>query len=60
MIFREDDARIHSEESPQNRAVLCHLVLTILKKDAQKGSLGNKGYHVTLGDSFLLHLLGRV
>jgi predicted transposase YbfD/YdcC len=60
VIFREDDARIRRDNSPQNMAVLRHLALNMIKRDTSKGSLRQKRYRAALDDSFLLKLLTQV
>ena len=60
VIFREDDARIRRDNSPQNMAVLRHMALNIIKRDSSKGSLRQKRYQAALDDSFLLKLLSQV
>lgn len=57
VTFREDISRIRTGNSPQNMAVLRHLALNILKKDASKGSLRNKRYKAALNTTFLEQLL---
>jgi predicted transposase YbfD/YdcC len=60
VVFREDDSRIHKENSSQNMAVLRHIALNILKQDPSKGSLKQKRYRATLDDTFLLQLLVQI
>ena len=60
VTFREDDARIRTDNSPQNFAVLRHIALNILKQDTSKGSLKQKRYRAALDDSFLLKLLTQI
>jgi len=60
VTFREDEARIRKDNSPQNFAVLRHIALNILKQDASKGSLKQKRYRAALDDSFLLQLLTQI
>ncbi len=57
VTFREDESRIRKDNSPQNFAVLRHIALNILKRDASKGSLRQKRYRAALDDTFLLQLL---
>jgi predicted transposase YbfD/YdcC len=57
VTFREDEARIRKENSPQNFAVLRHMALNILKQDASKGRLKQKRYRAALDDAFLFQLL---
>lgn len=60
VTFREDEARIRKENSPQNFAVLRHIALNILKHDASKGSLKQKRYRAALDDEFLFQLLSQI
>jgi predicted transposase YbfD/YdcC len=60
VIFREDEARIRRNNSPQNMALLRHLALNIIKQDASPGSLRQKRYRATLDDAFLSKLLTQV
>lgn len=60
VTFREDEARIRKENSPQNFAVLRHIALNILKQDGSKGSLKQKRYRAALDDEFLLQLLTQI
>ncbi len=60
VIFREDEARIRKENSPQNFAVLRHIALNILKQDASKGSLKQKRYRAALDEAFLFQLLSQI
>lgn len=57
VTFREDDARIRKNNSPQNFAVLRQIALNILKQDPSGLSLRQKRYRAALDDSFLLKLL---
>jgi len=60
MIFREDESRIRSGNSPQNFAVLRHFAINVLKKDTSKGSMKQKRFKAALDDTFLLRLLEQV
>jgi predicted transposase YbfD/YdcC len=60
VVFREDDSRIRTGNSPQNMAVLRSIALNILKQDPSKGSLKQKRYRAALDDTFLLRLLTQV
>lgn len=60
VTFREDEARIRKDNSPQNFGVLRHIALNILKQDASKLSLKQKRYRAALDDSFLLRLLTQI
>lgn len=60
VTFREDDSRIRSGDSPQNRAVFRHLALNILKQDPSRMSLKQKRFRAGLDNSFLLQLLTRI
>jgi predicted transposase YbfD/YdcC len=60
VTFREDEARVRKENSPQNFAVLRHIALNILKQDASKGSLKQKRYRAALDDTFLFQLLAQI
>jgi predicted transposase YbfD/YdcC len=60
VTFREDEARIRKDNSPQNFAVLRHVALNILKQDASKGSLKQKRYRAALDDAFLFQLLTQI
>ncbi len=60
VIFREDDSRIRTGNSPQNMAVLRGIALNILKQEPSKASLKQKRYRAALDDTFLLHLLTRL
>ena len=60
VTFREDEARIRKDNSPQNFAVLRHIALNILKQDASKGSLKQKRYRAALDDAFLFQLLTQI
>jgi predicted transposase YbfD/YdcC len=60
VTFREDEARMRKDNSPQNFAVLRHLALNILKQDTSKGSLKQKRYRAALNEEFLLQLLSQI
>lgn len=60
VTFREDEARIRKDNSPQNFAMLRHIALNILKQDLSKDSLKQKRYRAALDDTFLLQLLSQI
>ena len=60
VVFREDQARIRKQNSPQNMALLRKIALNILKQDPSKSSLKQKRYRAALDDTFLLQLLAHV
>jgi predicted transposase YbfD/YdcC len=60
VVFREDESRIHKQNSSQNMAVLRNIALNILKQDPSKGSLKQKRYRAALDDTFLLQLLVQI
>ncbi len=60
VTFREDEARVRKENSPQNFAVLRHMALNILKQDPSKGSLKQKRYRAALDDAFLFQLFAQI
>lgn len=60
VTFREDEARIRKENSPQNFAVLRHIALNVLKQDASTGSLKQKRYRAALDEAFLFQLLSQI
>lgn len=60
VVFREDDSRIRAGNAPENMAVLRHISLNILKKDASQGSLRTKRYRAALDTAFLETLLAQV
>lgn len=60
VTFADDDSRIRIGNGPPNMAVLCHLALNILKRDASKGSVKHKRLRAGLDDAFLLRLLSQI
>ena len=60
VTFREGEARIRKDNSPQNLAVLRHIALNILKQDTSKGSLKQKRYSAALDDAFLFQLFAQI
>jgi predicted transposase YbfD/YdcC len=57
MTFHEDYSRIRKDHSPENMAVVRHLVLDILKQFPEKISLARKRRRCSYDDAFLANVL---
>ena len=57
VTFREDHSRIRKDHSPENMAVVRHLVLDILKLYPEKISLARKRRRCSYDDAFLANVL---
>jgi len=59
--FREDDSRIRAESSPENLAIIRHIVLNILKKDTtKKASVKRKRILAALDDNYREQLVRNI
>lgn len=58
VTFREDESRIRTEASPENFAIIRHIALNLLKKDASiKASVKRKRLMAALNDEFRERLI---
>jgi predicted transposase YbfD/YdcC len=60
VILNEDNARNRIGHGPQNLAVLRHMALNLVRKEASKGSLRKKLRRAAWSDDFLLKVLAQV
>jgi predicted transposase YbfD/YdcC len=58
--MNEDQARNRLDYGPENRAVLRHVALNLLRKEPSKGSLPKKLRRAALSEAFLLKVLAQV
>jgi predicted transposase YbfD/YdcC len=57
VTFHEDASRIRTGDGAQNFAVLRHIALNLLRREASAGSIATKRFRAALDDSFLLQVL---
>ena len=57
VTFGEDGSRIRSGDAPQNFAVLRHIALNLLRREASAGSIATKRFRAALDDSYLVQVL---
>jgi predicted transposase YbfD/YdcC len=57
VTFGEDGSRIRSGDAPQNFAVLRHIALNLLRREASTGSIATKRLRAALDDSYLVPVL---
>jgi predicted transposase YbfD/YdcC len=57
VTFHEDASRVRKGEGAQNVAVLRHIALNLLRREASRGSLRTKRFRAALDDAFLLQVL---
>ena len=55
--FREDESRIRTGSAPENRAVLRHIALNLLRKDTTKLGIKNKRLKAGWSTDYFTHLL---
>ncbi len=59
VVMNEDQARNRADNGPHNLAVLRHMALNVMQKDATKGSLRGKFKRAGWNDAYLTSLLAR-
>jgi predicted transposase YbfD/YdcC len=59
VVLNEDQARSRLDNSPYNLAILRHMALNVMQRDASKGSLRSKFNLAGWKDEFLAELLAR-
>lgn len=57
VTFHEDASRIRTGDAAQNFAVLRHIALNLLRREASAGSIATKRFRAALNDSYLLQVL---
>jgi predicted transposase YbfD/YdcC len=57
VTFHEDASRIRTGDGAQNFALLRHIALNLLRREASAGSIATKRFRAALDDSFLLQVL---
>lgn len=58
VVFREDESRVRSENSPENFAILRHIALNLLRREkSSKRSLKNKRFKCALSTQYLEKVL---
>ena len=57
VTFGEDASRVRSGNAPQNLAVVRHLALNMLRREASKGSIATKRFRAALDEHYLLKVL---
>ena len=57
VTFGEDGSRIRSGDAPQNFAVLRHIALNLLRREASAGSIATKRFRAALDETYLLQVL---
>lgn len=57
MVFREDEQRKRAKHAAENFAIVRKIVLNLLKKDTQKGSLKGKRLNAAWNKDYLIMLL---
>lgn len=57
VTFGEDGSRIRSGEAAQNFAVLRHIALNLLRREASAGSIATKRFRAALDDAYLVQVL---
>ena len=60
VVMNEDQNRSRKDNGPHNLAVLRHMAMNLMQKDATKGSLRGKFKRAGWDESYLAHLLGLV
>ena len=57
VAFNEDNCRMRKDNSGENFAVVRHIAMNLLKKDASKMSIKAKRHRCAYDDNFLFHVL---
>lgn len=57
VTFHEDASRVRTGDGAQNFAVLRHIALNLLRREASAGSVRTKRFRAALDDAFLLQVL---
>ena len=57
VTFGEDGSRIRTGDAPQNFAVLRHIALNLLRREASAGSIASKRFRAALDENYLLQVL---
>jgi predicted transposase YbfD/YdcC len=57
VTFGEDGSRIRTGDAPQNFAVLRHIALNLLRREASAGSIATKRFRAALDDAYLVQVL---
>jgi hypothetical protein len=57
VVFNEDKARMCTDHSAENFAVIRHIALNLLKRDTSKMSIKGKRHRCAYDDDFLLQIL---
>jgi predicted transposase YbfD/YdcC len=57
VIFGEDGSRIRSGDAPQHFAVLRHIALNVLRREASAGRIATKRFRAALDATYLLQVL---
>lgn len=57
VTFGEDASRVRTGNAPQNLAVVRHLALNMLRREASKGSIATKRFRAALDEQYLLKVL---